>query len=70
VTGQELEAIRGALGYTQERMAERLACDFVGYRRYATGSRPVPRYIARSAVLLEFIRANSLQQKLDAALDM
>ena len=50
-------------------MADRLACDFVGYKRYATGARPVPRYIARSALLLDFVRAHGLQKKLDKALD-
>lgn len=69
MTGQELEAIRESLGYTQEQMADRLACDYVGYKRYATGARAVPRYIARSAVLLEFIIVNGLQRKLDKTLD-
>lgn len=69
MTGAELEAIRAALGYTQEKMADRLACDFVGYKRYATGARSVPRYIARSALLLDFVRAHGLQKKLDKALD-
>ena len=69
MTGQDLEAIRESLGYTQEQMADRIACDYVGYKRYATGARAVPRYIARSAVLLEFIRVNGLQKRLDKALD-
>ena len=69
MTGQELETIRESLGYTQEQMADRLACDYVGYKRYATGARAVPRYIVRSAVLLEFIRVNGLQKRLDKTLD-
>lgn len=69
MTGQELETIRESLGYTQEQMADRLACDYVGYKRYATGARNVPRYIARSAFLVEFIQKNGLQKKLDKALD-
>ena len=66
----QLEAVRERLGYTQEQMADRLQCDFVGYRRYARGGRPVPRYIARCAVLLEFIHQNGLQKKLDKVLDV
>lgn len=56
MTGEQLEAIRERLDYTQEMMAECLACDYVGYKRYATGSRPVPRYIARCALLLDLVR--------------
>ena len=66
----QLEAVRERLGNTQEQMADRLQCDFVGYRRYASGGRPVPRYIARCAVLLEFIHQNGLQKKLDKVLDV
>ncbi len=68
MTGEQLEAIRAALGYTQEQMATCLACDYVGYKRYATGSRPVPRYIARSAILLKFICEQGLQARLEKAL--
>lgn len=56
MNGLELEALRIRLGVsTQEQMAQLLCCDFVGYRRYASGSRQVPRYIERSARLLEFV---------------
>ncbi len=68
MTGQELESIREKLGHTQEVMADRLQCDYVGYKRYATGGRPVPRYIARCALLLSFIHDNGLQKKLEKAL--
>lgn len=44
MTGRELEDLRERLGLlTEEAMAELLQCDAVGYRRYATGARPVPR---------------------------
>lgn len=36
-------------------MAELLQCDPVGYRRYATGARPIPRYIERRARVLELV---------------
>lgn len=53
MTGQELESLRERLGLaSQEAMADLFQCDSVGYRRYATGARPVPRYIARSAEVL------------------
>ncbi|KGG87670.1 hypothetical protein P606_25190 [Comamonas thiooxydans] len=70
MTAEQLEAIREQLGYTQEQMADRLQCDFVGYRRYATGSRPIPRYIARCTFLLDFIRANGLKSELERSLDV
>jgi transcriptional regulator with XRE-family HTH domain len=68
MTAQELEAIREKLGLTQKAMAERLQCEYVGYKRYATGSRVVPRYIARAVFLLEFIFDNGLQKRLEKAL--
>lgn len=68
MTSQELETIRERLGYTQEVMADRVQCDYVGYKRYATGGRPVPRYIARCALLLDFVHENGLQKKLEKSL--
>ena len=55
MTGAELEAIRAALGYTQEKMADRLACDFVGYKRYATGSRHFHSYISWFELMVDFV---------------
>ena len=56
MTGEELEALRVRIGApSQGAMADLLQCDPVGYRRYATGARPIPRYIERSARLLEFV---------------
>ncbi|WCT26625.1 helix-turn-helix domain-containing protein [Acidovorax temperans] len=69
MTAEEIEAIRQKLGWTQAVMAQHLACDFVSYKRYATNARPVPRYIARSALLLEFIHDNGLMKALEKALD-
>lgn len=60
MTGRELEAIRTRMGFTQGKMAEALACGYVSYKRYATGSRAVPSYIARCAQLLDFIRSKDL----------
>jgi hypothetical protein len=60
----ELEAIRSNLDLSQEAMANLLQCDYVGYKRYATGARPIPRYIKRSARVLEFVRVQGLQTKL------
>ncbi|AVS67407.1 transcriptional regulator [Paracidovorax avenae] len=68
MTADELEAIRRALGHTQQIMADRLACDYVGYKRYETGARAIPRYVARSATLLLFINQNGLQEKLEELL--
>lgn len=64
MTAEALEEIRESLGLTQAGMADMVQCDFTGYKRYATGSRPVPRYIARAAHLLDFIQRNGLQKKL------
>ena len=61
MTGEELEALRVRLGApTQDAMADLLQVDRVGYRRYATGARPVPRYIERSARVLEFVHDQGL----------
>ena len=68
MTGEELEALRETLGQTQEGMAELLQCDYVGYKRYATGARPVPRYITRCAALLEFIHQQGQFNKLKKVL--
>ena len=56
MTPEELESIRMQMGLgTQQEMAELLQCDYVGYKRWATGVRDVPRYIGRSAQMLLFI---------------
>lgn len=69
MTGQELEALRVRIGApTQAAMAELLQCDLVGYKRYATGARPVPRYIERSARVLVFVHDNGLLGELAKAL--
>lgn len=71
MTGQELEDLRERMGVlTQEAMAELLQCDAVGYRRYVTGARPVPRYIERSAKVLEFVHRQGLMAKLQKVLDV
>lgn len=69
MTGHELEELRERLGLpTQEAMAELLQCDPVGYRRYATGARTVPRYIERSAKVLEFVNTQGLLATLKKSL--
>ncbi|WP_425953048.1 helix-turn-helix domain-containing protein [Ralstonia pseudosolanacearum] len=55
MTREDLEAIRTKLGMTQEEMADLLQVDYVGYKRYATGGRAVPRYIARSAQAMAYL---------------
>lgn len=65
MTGEELEALRIRIGApSQEAMAELLQCDAVGYRRYATGARTVPRYIERSARVIEFVYERGLMTQL------
>ena len=69
MTGQELEALREQIGApTQAAMAELLQCDPVGYKRYATGARPIPRYIERSARVLAFVHRQGLLVDLAADL--
>ena len=71
MTGEELEALRIRIGApSQEAMAELLRCDPVGYRRYATGGRTVPRYIERSARVLEFVHQQGLMAQLAQWLDV
>lgn len=68
MTAEELERIRDQLGLTQEGMADLLQVDYVGYKRYATGTRPVPRYVARSAKVLEFVHESGLLSRLQRRL--
>ena len=71
MTGEELEALRMKIGApSQEAMAELLQCDPVGYRRYATGARPIPRYIERSARVLAFVHEKGMLPQLAKWLDM
>lgn len=71
MTGEELEALRMRIGApSQEAMAELLQCDPVGYRRYATGARAVPRYVERSARVLEFVHEQGLLSQLAKWLDL
>ena len=70
MTGEELEALRLRIGApSQEAMAELLRCDPVGYRRFATGARLIPRYIERSARLLEFVHLKGMLPQLAKWLD-
>jgi hypothetical protein len=68
MTAVELEQIRERLGLTQEGMADLLQVDYVGYKRYATGARPVPRYVARSAQVLAFVHERGLLSRLQKEL--
>lgn len=71
MTGEELEALRTRIGApSQEAMAELLQCDPVGYRRYATGARPIPRYIERSARVLAFVHEKNMLPVLAEWLDL
>jgi hypothetical protein len=64
MTAEELEGIRNRLGLTQEGMADLMQVDYVGYKRYATGARTIPRYVARSAKVLEFVHESGLLHRL------
>ena len=69
MTGQELEELRELIGApTQAAMADLLQCDLIGYKRYATGARQVPRYIERSARVLRFVHQQGLLPELAKAL--
>lgn len=70
MTGEELEALRVRIGSpSQEAMADLLQCDPVGYRRYATGARVIPRYIERSARVLAFVHDKDMLPELAKWLD-
>lgn len=60
MTPKQLESIRLNIGVNQQQMADLLQCDYVSYKRYATGTRTVPRYIARSAQAFGYISDNKL----------
>ncbi len=60
MTLSALERLREQLDLTQREMADLLQCDYTGYKRYATGARPMPAYIARSVAALEFIHQAGL----------
>jgi hypothetical protein len=70
MTPEELERIRDRLGLTQEGMADLMQVDYIGYKRYATGARTVPRYVARSAKVLEFVHESGLLHRLQEHLAM
>lgn len=61
----KLTEIRLNLGFTQEQMADWLQCDYVGLKRYEGGSRPIPRYIARSVRHLEFLHKSGILKKFE-----
>ena len=66
MTGAELTAIRQKLDKkTQEQMAELLGVSLIGLKRYETDARPIPEYIARSAMTLELCHKNGLLQVLE-----
>jgi transcriptional regulator with XRE-family HTH domain len=67
MTAEELETIRDQLGLTQEGMADLLQVDYVGYKRYETGARRVPRYVARATVL-DFVHESGLLPRLQKRL--
>ena len=70
MTGEELAALRNRMGApSQAAMAELLQGDPGGYRRYATGARAIPRYIERSARVLEFVHQKGLLLQLAKWLD-
>jgi DNA-binding transcriptional regulator YiaG len=62
---KHLIQIRARFNVTQEVMADYLQCDVIGYRRYENGTRVIPRYIARSALLLEFVHTHKLLKKFE-----
>jgi citrate lyase synthetase len=68
MTAEELEGIRNRLALTQEGMADLMQVDYVGYKRYATGARTIPRYVARSAKVLEFVHESGLLHRLQKQL--
>jgi predicted transcriptional regulator len=62
---KQLIQIRAHFDVTQGVMANYLQCDPIGYRRYENGTRPIPRYIARSALLLDFMLTHKLLKKFE-----
>lgn len=61
MNGAELAVIRHKLdNRTQEQMAELLGVSLVGLKRYETDARPIPEYIARSAIALKLCHKENL----------
>ena len=54
----ELKAALLKLGWSQQRLAERVACDQATISRWATGKQPVPAYVA------EILRVMLLAQQM------
>ena len=65
MSADDLEKIRASIGITQEAMADLLQVDYVGYKRYATNSRAVPKYVARSAEIALFVYERGLLTELE-----
>lgn len=67
---KELIAIRSIqkdLGFDQKDMADMLGCSLVGYKRFASGSRKAPAYIARFVIALQVLNErHALKQFVDA----
>ena len=62
MTPDELRAIQEELGLTGKEMSVTLGCSHVGYKRFVTGERPIPIYIARLAVAVGILHRRALME--------
>lgn len=60
---EELKKIRAEINITQEAMADLIQCDYVGYRRYESGGRSIPAYIARNVKFIHFLHQKNMLEK-------
>lgn len=51
---------RHALDQTQAQMAQLLGCSLIGYKRFETGARPLPDYIAQAMKSFMFCHRHGL----------
>lgn len=68
MTGKQLAKHRAAFERTQEQMAALLGCSVVGYKRFETGARPIPAYMAHSVKAFALCEVNGLLPALEKAL--
>jgi len=61
----KLLAVRTKLKLTQEAMAALLRVSLVGYKRFESGTRPIPAYVAFGVRAVEFLHKHDLLESFE-----